>query len=402
MTNPTGFLEHRRVEAGHRPVSERIKDWYEVDVPLVTKTLHEQAARCMDCGIPFCHAAGCPVKNRIPEFNDLVYRGRWQEAAENLHSTNNFPEITGRVCPAPCEAACTLNVNDDPVTIKQIEFQIAEKAFSEGWVQPIRPAARSGKRVAVIGSGPAGLAAAQELARAGHEVVVFEKDDRVGGLLRYGIPDFKLEKHVLDRRLEQLVAEGVKFEPGVHVGADISGRYLRRMFDGICLTMGAGKPRPLGIPGADLKGVHFAMEFLTQQNRRLAHDPAALLGAKIWPRADTWWSSAAATRAATAWAPRSGKGPPRSPRSRSFPCRRRCAAIPRPLGPPGPRSCGPPAPRKRAARAAGASSPRPCCPAPTAASAGFAAAKSTGCKATRAGKCASGPAPASRSRPSWC
>jgi glutamate synthase (NADPH/NADH) small chain len=281
MATPPGFLGHRRVEAGHRPVSERIKDWYEVDVPLVTKTLHEQAARCMDCGIPFCHAAGCPVKNRIPEFNDLVYRGRWQEAAENLHSTNNFPEITGRVCPAPCEAACTLNVNDDPVTIKHIEFQIAEKAFSEGWVQPLRPAARSGKRVAVIGSGPAGLAAAQEIARAGHEVVVFEKDDRVGGLLRYGIPDFKLEKHVLDRRLEQLVAEGVKFEPGVHVGGDISGRYLRRMFDAICLSMGAGKPRPLSVPGADLKGVHFAMEFLTQQNRRLAHDPAAALGPRI-------------------------------------------------------------------------------------------------------------------------
>jgi glutamate synthase (NADPH/NADH) small chain len=281
MANPTGFLEHHRVEAGHRPVSERIKDWYEVDVPLVAKTLNEQAARCMDCGIPFCHAAGCPVKNRIPEFNDLVYRDRWQEAAENLHSTNNFPEITGRVCPAPCEAACTLNVNDDPVTIKHIEFQIAEKAFSEGWVQPLRPATPSGKRVAVIGSGPAGLAAAQELARAGHEVVVFEKDDRLGGLLRYGIPDFKLEKHVLDRRLAQLVAEGVKFEPGVHVGGDISGRYLRRMFDAVCLAMGAGKPRPLDVPGADLKGVHFAMEFLTQQNRRLAGDPAAVLGAKI-------------------------------------------------------------------------------------------------------------------------
>ena len=262
MTNATGFLEHCRVEAGHRPVSERIKDWYEVDVPLVTKTLHEQAARCMDCGIPFCHAAGCPVKNRIPEFNDLVYRGRWQEAAENLHSTNNFPEITGRVCPAPCEAACTLNVNDDPVTIKHIEFQISEKAFSEGWVQPLRPAAHSGKRVAVIGSGPAGLAAAQELARAGHEVVVFEKDDRVGGLLRYGIPDFKLEKRVLDRRLEQLIAEGVKFEPGVHVGGDISGRYLRRMFDAICLAMGAGKPRPLDVPGAEIGGKNVYARFV--------------------------------------------------------------------------------------------------------------------------------------------
>ncbi|NUQ62121.1 MAG: glutamate synthase subunit beta [Pirellulales bacterium] len=277
MASPTGFLQFSRIEVGHRPVQERIRDWYEIDRPLVEKNLNEQAARCMDCGIPFCHGAGCPVKNRIPEFNDLVYRGRWREAAENLHSTNNFPEVTGRVCPAPCEAACTLAINDDPVNIKHIEFQIAQRAFKEGWIKPVRPARRTGKRVAVVGSGPAGLAAAQQLTRAGHEVVVFEKDDRLGGLLRYGIPDFKMQKQILDRRLEQMVAEGAKFEPGVNVGADVSGRYLRKIFDAVCLAMGAGQPRPLDVPGADLKGVHYAMEFLPQQNRRVAGDSVASL-----------------------------------------------------------------------------------------------------------------------------
>jgi len=272
VANPTGFIEFPRVEPPHRAIRERIRDWLETDMPLVERTLNEQAARCMDCGIPFCHGAGCPVKNRIPEFNDLVYRGLWQAAAENLHSTNNFPEITGRVCPAPCEAACTLSINASPVTIKHIELQIAERAFGEGRVKPLKPAARSGKRVAIIGSGPAGLAAAQQLTRAGHEVVVFEKDDRIGGLLRYGIPDFKLEKQVIGRRLEQMVAEGTKFEPGVTVGQDTSGRYLRRMFDAICLAMGAGQARPLTVPGGDLPGVHFAMDFLTQQNRRTAGD----------------------------------------------------------------------------------------------------------------------------------
>jgi glutamate synthase (NADPH/NADH) small chain len=280
MASPTGFLEFSRVETPHRPVEERIKDWREVDRPLVAKVLNEQAARCMDCGIPFCHGYGCPVKNRIPEFNDLVYKDRWREAAANLHSTNNFPEITGRVCPAPCEAACTLNYNDDPVSIKQIEYQISERAWSEGWVVPLRPAQRSGKKVAVIGSGPAGLAAAQQLARYGHEVVVFEKDDRVGGLLRYGIPDFKLEKRIIDRRLEQLREEGVRFETGVKVGVDISGRYLRKLFDAVCLCMGAGVPRALKAPGAELSGVHYALEFLTQQNRRNAGDSANNLGPK--------------------------------------------------------------------------------------------------------------------------
>ena len=278
MAHPTGFIDYPRVEVGHRPIEERIRDWREIDLPLVEATLNQQAARCMDCGIPFCHAAGCPVLNRIPEFNDLVYRGLWQAAVENLHSTNNFPEITGRVCPAPCEAACTLSINADPVTIKHIEYQIAERAFQEGWVKPILAPYRTGKKVAVVGSGPAGLAAAQQLTRAGHEVVVFEKDDRIGGLLRYGIPDFKLEKHIIDRRLEQMTAEGIKFEPGVHVGVDVSARYLRRMFDAVCLTMGAGQPRPLTVPGGDLPGVHFAMDFLTQQNRRVAGDPVPTTG----------------------------------------------------------------------------------------------------------------------------
>ena len=273
MAKPTGFLEYVREDIGHRPVEQRIRDYAEVDVPHPPDVMNRQAARCMECGIPFCHAAGCPVKNRIPEFNDLVYRGRWKEASDNLHSTNNFPEITGRVCPAPCEPACTLSINSDPVLIKHIEYQIAERAFAEGWVKPIQAPHKTGKRVAVVGSGPAGLAAAQQLIRAGHAVVVFEKDDRIGGLLRYGIPDFKLDKRIIDRRLAQLVAEGVEFETGAKVGEDLSVRYLRKIFDAICLTMGAGQPRPLTIPGAGFENIHYAMDFLTQQNRRVTGDP---------------------------------------------------------------------------------------------------------------------------------
>jgi len=276
--NPTGFIEFPRVDVGHRPVEERVRDWHEIDRPLVEQTLRQQAARCMDCGIPFCHGAGCPVKNRIPEFNDLVYRGLWQAASENLHSTNNFPEITGRVCPAPCESACTLAINSDAVTIKHVEYQIAERAFREGWVKPIRPAFRTGKRVAVIGSGPAGLAVAQQLTRQGHEVVVFEKDDRIGGLLRYGIPDFKLEKWVVDQRLDLLRQEGVVFECGVDAGTDVSHRFLRDRFEAIVLAGGAGVPRDLPVPGRELDGIHFAMDFLAQQNRIVGGEPVPAQG----------------------------------------------------------------------------------------------------------------------------
>jgi len=260
-------MEQKRQEAGHRPVEQRIGDFFEIDIPLPEDMLVKQASRCMDCGIPFCHGAGCPLQNRMPEFNDLVYRGRWREASENIHTTNNFPEITGRICPALCEAACTLNISDEPVTIKHIEYQIAERAWAEGWIKPQPPMRKSGRRVAVIGSGPAGLACAQQLAREGHAVTVFEKDEQPGGLLRLGIPDFKLEKRIIDRRIKQMMAEGVEFQTGVAVGEDISARYLRKFFDAICLTMGAGDPRDLAVPGRKLDNVHYAMDFLACQNR---------------------------------------------------------------------------------------------------------------------------------------
>jgi glutamate synthase (NADPH/NADH) small chain len=261
-----GFLKYKRREAGRRTVDERIRDFREFDLPLSPDAISQQAARCMDCGIPFCHGVGCPLENSIPDINDLVYKDRWEEACRMLHSTNNFPEITGRVCPAPCESACTLSINDEAVLIRHIEFQIVERGFEQGWIKPVPASDKTGKRVAVIGSGPAGLAAAQQLVRAGHDVVVFEKNERPGGLLRYGVPDFKLEKHIIDRRLEQLVAEGVEFQTSVNVGEDISARYLQKMFDCICLTMGAGQPRDLNIPGRGYENILFAMEYLTLHN----------------------------------------------------------------------------------------------------------------------------------------
>ena len=267
MAEIKGFLKYKRMPVPHRSVEERVHDFNEIDLPLTPDEMRQQGARCIDCGIPFCHGAGCPVENRIPEFNELVYKGRWKQACDNLHSTNNFPEITGRVCPAPCEAACTLAINDEPVLIKHIEYQIVERGFAEGWIKPMPAVKRTGKRVAVIGSGPAGLAAAQQLARMGHEVTVFEKDERAGGMLRYGIPDFKLEKHVIDRRLAQLTAEGVEFQTGVDVGRDISVHYLHKLFDAVCLTMGAREPRDLPVPGRGYDNILFAMDFLTVQNK---------------------------------------------------------------------------------------------------------------------------------------
>ncbi len=270
MGKPGGFMEYKRQGPEARPVAERVKDYEEIYPPLPEETLRTQAARCMDCGIPFCQGMGCPVENLIPEFNELIYRNRWREALEVLHSTNNFPEFTGRVCPAPCEPACVVAIHDDPVSIKQIELQIVEKGFEQGWVEPQPPSQETGRRVAVVGSGPSGLACAQQLRRAGHTVVLYEKQDRLGGLLRYGIPDFKLDKGVIDRRLRQLEAEGIEFRTNVDVGTDISARYLVRQYDAVCLAGGAMHPRDLPVPGRELEGVYFAMDFLEQQNRRVA------------------------------------------------------------------------------------------------------------------------------------
>jgi NAD(P)H-dependent glutamate synthase small subunit len=270
MSELKGFLKYKRREVARRPVEERIRDFAEFDLPLTPDEVRRQAARCMDCGIPFCHGAGCPLKNGIPDLNELVYKDRWQEACAYLHLTNNFPEITGRVCPALCEAACTLSVNDEPVLIRHIEYQIVERGFTEGWIMPQPSAEKTGKRIAVVGSGPAGLAAAQQLARAGHDVTVFEKDARLGGMLRYGIPDFKLEKRIIDRRIKQMAAEGVKFQTGVNVGEDISARYLHKIFDCICLTMGARQPRDLAVPGRGYENISFALDYLTAQNKLYA------------------------------------------------------------------------------------------------------------------------------------
>jgi glutamate synthase (NADPH/NADH) small chain len=271
MGKVTGFKEYTREMPTRRPVAERVNDYFEVYQPFPEEKLCTQAARCMDCGVPFCHT-GCPVNNVIPDWNDLVYRDHWKEAIRILHATNNFPEFTGRICPAPCEAACVLGINEPPVTIKVIEKTIVERAWQEGWIKPEPPEARTVKRVAVVGSGPAGLAAAQQLNRAGHAVTVFEKADRVGGLLRYGIPDFKLEKHVLDRRLEQMTAEGVRFQTRAHVGGNVPAEDLRKEFDVVLLAGGSESPRDLKVPGRELKGIHFAMEFLPQQNKRNAGD----------------------------------------------------------------------------------------------------------------------------------
>jgi glutamate synthase (NADPH/NADH) small chain len=269
MGKPTGFKEFSRREHGSRAVAERLEGYQEFTVPLSAPELSDQGARCMDCGIPFCHQ-GCPVNNIIPDWNDLVYRGRWRDALEVLQSTNNFPEVTGRICPAPCEAACTLNIEDAPVTIKDIEHAIAEAGWREGWIVPEAPKPSTGRRVAVIGSGPAGLAAAQQLARVGHAVTVFEKNAKPGGLLRYGIPDFKLDKMVLDRRIDQMEAEGVVFRTGVHVGVGLPTDDILRQFDAVLLTGGSERPRDLPIPGRNLLGVHFAMDFLGQSNRRVS------------------------------------------------------------------------------------------------------------------------------------
>jgi glutamate synthase (NADPH/NADH) small chain len=269
----TGFLEFDRNDRDYAPVEERVRHWREFVLPLPETETREQAARCMNCGIPYCHT-GCPVNNQIPDWNDLVYAGDWKTAARNLHSTNNFPEVTGRVCPAPCEAACTLNLDDNPVTIKTIECAIADKAYEQGWIEPEPPALKTGKRVAVVGSGPAGMACAQQLARAGHDVHVYEKFAKAGGLLRYGIPDFKMEKHYIDRRVAQMEAEGVTFHYGAHVGVNVAAEKLLADHDAVVLAGGAEKPRDLPIPGRELKGIHFAMDFLPQQNRRVSGEPA--------------------------------------------------------------------------------------------------------------------------------
>ena len=280
MGKITGFLEFERHDRTYAPAEERIKHYREFVLPLPEKEVREQAARCMDCGVPYCHGTsritgqptGCPVNNQIPDWNDLVYRGDWDDAARNLHSTNNFPEVTGRVCPAPCEASCTLNIEDTPVTIKTIECEIADRAIAQG-LKPEAPAHKTGKKVAVVGSGPAGMACAQQLARAGHDVHVFERWAKAGGLMRYGIPDFKMEKVHVDRRVTQMQAEGVTFHYGIHVGVDLPVEKLTAEYDAVVLAGGSEKPRDLPIPGRELKGIHFAMDFLPQQNRRVSSEP---------------------------------------------------------------------------------------------------------------------------------
>ena len=274
MGKPTGFLDIERRDRGYEKPEARRKSWREFVKPLPDPEVSKQAARCMDCGIPFCHT-GCPVNNLIPDWNTLVYREQWENALKTLHSTNNFPEFTGRICPAPCEAACTLNIDDNPVTIKTIECAIVDRGWNEGWILPLAPPRLTGKRVAVVGSGPAGLACAQQLVRVGHSVTLLEKNDRIGGLLRYGIPDFKMEKVMIDRRIDQMKAEGVEFRAGIEVGVGVSVDALLRDFDAVVMAGGAEQPRDLAIEGRDLRGIHFAMDYLTQQNKRGAGDDEA-------------------------------------------------------------------------------------------------------------------------------
>ncbi|HEY3178261.1 MAG TPA: glutamate synthase subunit beta [Casimicrobiaceae bacterium] len=274
MGKVTGFIELQRIKEATEPIARRVTHYREFILTLADDEASRQGARCMDCGIPFCQT-GCPVNNIIPDWNDLTYRRQWRAALDVLHSTNNFPEFTGRICPAPCEAACTLNINNDPVGIKSIEHFLIDKGWEEGWVVPLPPAVKTGKRIAIVGSGPAGLACAQQLARAGHDVVLFEREDRIGGLLRYGIPDFKMEKHLIDRRMAQMAEEGVEFRPSINVGVDISARDVLGEFDAVALTGGAEAPRDLPVPGRDLAGVHYAMEFLPQQNKVVAGDTVA-------------------------------------------------------------------------------------------------------------------------------
>ncbi len=349
MGKPTGFMEIDRHDRSYEPVADRLKHYREFTIPLGDDAASKQGARCMDCGIPFCHQ-GCPVNNMIPDWNDLVFKGEWRQALEVLHSTNNFPEITGRICPAPCEAACTLNLDDVPVTIKSIECAIIDKAWEMGWVEPQIPARRTGKRVAVVGSGPAGLACAQQLARAGHAVVVYEKNPRIGGLLRYGIPDFKLEPHLLDRRMAQMRAEGVEFKVNSHIGKDIPVQRLFARFDAVVVATGSEQPRDLPVPGRELGGVHFAMDFLVQQNMRL--EGRVINGAEITAKdKDVVVIGGGDTGADCV-----GTSNRQGARSESCPSRRRRRKRP-PPGPTGPTRYGPPPPTRRAAAVIGPSPP---------------------------------------------